>query len=263
MDYGLKEKLVLVTGSTKGIGRAIVEEFYGEEAKVIVHGRSEEEVKSLCYKLGKNAFGVAADLSSAEGVNKLITEVKRIGDPDILVNNAGIFEVKAFLEISDEDWHRFFEVNVMSGVRLSRAFFPAMLKKNWGRIIFISSESAVNIPVEMIHYGMTKTAQLAISRGLAELTKKTGVTVNAVLPGPTMSDGVSTFVKEFSRQAGKTKEEFINETFFKEARPSSLIQRFADPKEVAHMVVYIASALSSATNGAALRVDGGVVKSII
>ena len=263
MNYGLKEKLALVTGSTKGIGRAIVEELHSEGAKVIIHGRSDEEVKWLSGSLGENAFGVAADLSDAREVNKLISEVKKIGDPDILINNAGIFEVKDFLDITDDDWHRFFDVNVMSGVRLSRAFFPAMLKKNWGRIIFISSESAVNIPVEMIHYGMTKTAQLAISRGLSELTRKTGVTVNAILPGPTMSDGVSSFVGEFSSQMGKTKEEFINETFFKEARPTSLIQRFADPKEVAHMVVYIASGLSSATNGAALRVDGGVVKSII
>src|SRR5271170_7332109 len=262
MNYGLNEKLALVTGSTKGIGRAIVEELYAEGAKVIVHGRSEEEVENLCKSLGKNAFGVAADLSDAKGVNKLVSEVNKIGDPDILVNNAGIFEVKYFLEIPDEDWYRFFDINVMSGVRLSRAFFPAMLKKNWGRIIFISSESAVNIPIEMIHYGMTKTAQLAISRGLAELTKKTGVTVNAILPGPTMSDGVKTFVSELGANMKINKEE-MNELFFKEGRPSSLIQRFADPKEVAHMVVYIASALSSATNGAALRVDGGVVKSII
>ena len=262
MNYGLNEKLALVTGSTKGIGRAIVEELYAEGAKVIVHGRSEEEVKNICKSLGKNAFGVAADLSDVKGVNKLISEVKKIGDPDILVNNAGIFEVKYFLEIPDEDWYRFFDINVMSGVRLSRAFFPSMLKKNWGRIIFISSESAVNIPIEMIHYGMTKTAQLAISRGLAELTKKTGVTVNAILPGPTMSDGVKTFVSELGANMKKNKEE-MNELFFKEGRPSSLIQRFSDPKEVAHMVVYIASALSSSTNGAALRVDGGVVKSII
>jgi NAD(P)-dependent dehydrogenase (short-subunit alcohol dehydrogenase family) len=261
MDYGLKEKLALVTGSTKGIGRAIVKELYSEGAKVIIHGRSEQEVKSLCKSLGENAFGVAADLSDPKGVNNLISEVKKIGDPDILVNNAGIFEVKYFLEIPDEDWYRFFDINVMSGVRLSRAFFPAMLKKNWGRIIFISSESALNPPIEMIHYGMTKTAQLAISRGLAELTKATGVTVNSVLPGPTMSDGVKTFVDQLGANMKKSNEE-MKELFFKESRPSSLIGRFADPKEVAHMVVYIASALSSSTNGAALRVDGGVVKSI-
>lgn len=262
MDYKLKGKLALVTGSTKGIGRAIVEQLHGEGARVIVHGRNEADIQKITQALGPNAFGVAADIANAQGVNKLIADVKKIGDPDILVNNAGIFEVKDFLEIPDEDWQRFFEINVMSGVRLSRAFFPAMLKKNWGRIIFISSESAVNIPVEMIHYGMTKTAQLAVSRGLAELTKKTGVTVNAVLPGPTMSDGVSTFVGEFSRKVGQSRDKFVNETFFKEARPTSLIQRFSDPKEIANMVVYVASELSSATNGASLRVEGGLLKAI-
>lgn len=262
MDYGLKNKLALVTGSTKGIGRAIVEQLHGEGARVIVHGRSQDDIDKLVKQLGANAYGVAADISSAAGVNKLIADVKKIGDPDILVNNAGIFEVKDFLDIPDEDWQRFFDVNVMSGVRLSRAFFPAMIKKNWGRIIFISSESGINIPVEMIHYGMSKTAQLSVSRGLSELTKKTGVTVNSVLPGPTMSDGVNTFVGEFSRKTGTDKDTFVNETFFKEARPTSLIQRFADPKEIANMVVYVASELASATNGAALRVDGGVLKTI-
>ena len=253
MDYQLKNKLALVTGSTKGIGKATIQQLHAEGARVIIHGRSQAEAQQLADSLKDRAYAVAADLSSLSGVDQLIAQVKKIGQPDILVNNAGIFEPKAFLDIPDEDWLRFFEVNVMSGVRLSRAFLPGMLKQNWGRIIFISSESAINIPTEMIHYGMTKTAQLAVSRGLAELTKSTAVTVNAVLPGPTMSDGV---------KMKKTKEE-MNEFFFKEGRPTSLIQRFADPQEVAHLITYVASPLSSATNGAALRVDGGVVKSII
>ena len=180
---------------------------------------------------------------------------------DILINNAGIFEPKGFFDIPDDDWSRFFEVNVMSGVRLSRAYLPGMLKRNWGRIVFISSESALNIPKEMIHYGMTKTAQLAVSRGLAEMTRGTAVTVNSVLPGPTMSEGVETFVKDLARQHGQSLEEAASQ-FVRQFRPTSLLQRFATVDEIANLVVYVCSRQSSATNGAALRAEGGIVQTI-
>jgi len=199
--------------------------------------------------------GIACDFSKEEEIKKLINE---IGELDILINNVGIFGQKEFTEIPDEEWLEFYKVNVLSGVRLSRAFLPGMLKKDSGRIIFISSESAFNIPVEMIHYGMTKTAQLAVSRGLAEITKGTNVTVNSVLPGPTFSEGVQDMV-DASNEAEKKE---IEKEFFNEARPTSLIQRFADPQEIANMIAYVASPLSSATNGASLKVDGGVVKTI-
>ncbi len=262
MDYQLTGKVALVTGSTKGIGRAVAQQLSKEGATVIIHGRSLAEASELADTLGKNCYAVAADLSSGEGVDHLIAEVKKIQEPDILINNAGIYEPKDFFDITDADWIRFFEINVMSGVRLSRAFLPAMLKKNWGRVVFVSSESAISIPQEMIHYGMTKTAQLALSRGLAELTQATAVTVNSVLPGPTMSDGVNTFIDQLGQKRGRDKEDF-EEDFFKEGRPSSLLQRFATTEEVANLITYVASPLSSATNGTALRVDGGCVKSII
>jgi NAD(P)-dependent dehydrogenase (short-subunit alcohol dehydrogenase family) len=202
--------------------------------------------------------GIAADVSTAAGCTALVAA---LSDVDILINNAGIFEPKDFFEIPDEDWTRFFEVNVMSGVRLSRAYMKGMLARNWGRIVFISSESALNIPVEMIHYGTTKTAQLAIARGLAQLTRGTGVTVNSVLPGPTMSEGVETFVKDLARQNGQPVDEAAA-NFVKQHRPSSLIQRFASVEEIANMVVYVASKEASATNGAALRAEGGIVNTI-
>jgi NAD(P)-dependent dehydrogenase (short-subunit alcohol dehydrogenase family) len=201
--------------------------------------------------------GVAADLASAAGVEEF---VRQVPEADILVNNLGIFEPKPFEEITDADWFRFFETNVMSGVRLSRAYLPRMRERNWGRIVFVSSESALQIPAEMIHYGMTKTAQIAIARGLAETCAGTGVTVNAVLPGPTASEGVKEFVGSLAEQNKQTSAQFEKE-FFKSARPTSLLQRFAKPEEVAPLVAYLCSPLSSATNGAALRVDGGVVKS--
>lgn len=258
MDLQLKNKTVLVTGSTKGIGRAIAETLAKEGAEVIINGRSERSVEdALCeiHKVVENAkvSGIACDFTKPKEINKLI---ELCGNIDILINNVGIFEPKDFLEIPDEDWQKFYEVNVLSGVRLARAFLPHMLKQDWGRIIFISSESGINIPVEMVHYGMTKTAQLAISRGIAETTKGTKVTVNSVLPGPTLSEGV----KEFAGIGKDNSREEVEKGFFKTERPSSLIQRFADPQEVANMVAYVASPLSSATNGAALRVDGGVVK---
>jgi len=260
MDLKLKDKQVLITGSTKGIGYATAKLFAEEGAHVILNGRSEQSVKSAESSLKKSVksarvTGISCDFSNAVEVGKLIEEVQEV---DILVNNVGIFDPKEFLDIPDEDWQRFYDVNVMSGIRLSRAFLPKMMKNNWGRIIFISSESAINIPVEMIHYGMTKTAQLAVSRGLAETTKGTNVTVNSVLPGPTFSSGVKDMT---GVSDGKSKKEVEN-GFFKTERPTSLIQRFADPEEVASMIAYVASPLASATNGAALRVDGGVIKTI-
>ena len=260
MDLQLSDKLALVSGSTKGIGLAIATGLAREGARVIVNGRSEKSVNEALAKIRQNASaaklaGFPGDLATAAGVDKL---VKQFPSVDILVNNLGIFEPKPFEQIPDADWLRFFEVNVLSGIRLSRAYLPGMKKKNWGRIVFISSESGIQIPAEMIHYGTTKTAQLAVSRGLAETCAGTGVTVNAVLPGPTHSDGVDEFVKQLS--GGKPFAEFEQE-FFKSVRPSSLIRRFATTDEVANLVVYVCSPRSSATNGAALRVDGGVVRS--
>jgi len=260
MNLQLSGKLALVSGSSKGIGLAIATGLAREGAHVIINGRSAESVQSALAKVqqaatGAKLEGFAGDLSDAAVVEKLVGQFPAV---DILVNNLGIFEPKPFEEIPDEDWRRFFEVNVLSGVRLSRAYLPGMKQRNWGRIVFVSSESGVQIPVEMIHYGMTKTAQLAVSRGLAESCAGTGVTVNAVLPGPTRSDGVDEFVKQLS--GGKPFAEFERE-FFTSVRPSSLLKRFATTDEVANLVVYVASPLSSATNGAALRVDGGTVRS--
>jgi NAD(P)-dependent dehydrogenase (short-subunit alcohol dehydrogenase family) len=264
MDLQLTNKKALVTGSTAGIGFAIASLLAQEGAAVVVSGRSRQRVNEAAQRIRtetKNAqvMGVAADLGTREGVDLLTRDVPAV---DILVNNLGIFEPKPFAEITDADWLRFFEVNVLSGVRLSRFYLPQMLQKNWGRIVFISSESAINVPVEMIHYGLTKTAQLALSRGLAELTAGTGVTVNSVLPGPTRSEGVERFVEDFAKRQGTDRAGFEAE-FFRTVRPSSLLKRFATPEEVAAMVVYVCSPMASATNGAALRVDGGVVRSIM
>jgi NAD(P)-dependent dehydrogenase (short-subunit alcohol dehydrogenase family) len=263
MDLQLTGKKALVTGSTAGIGLAIAESLAREGASVIVNGRTEDRVKAAVDTIhsstGKQARGIAVDLGTADGAAQV---VQSFPDIDILVNNLGIFEPKAFEEITYDDWLRFFKVNVLSGVRLSRAYLPRMTTKNWGRIIFISSESAIQIPAEMIQYGMTKTAQLAVSRGLAETTKGTGVTVNSILPGPTDSEGVSEFVSRLAASQ-KTDRSAVEKQFFQEMRPSSLLQRFATPAEVAALVTFVASPLSSATNGAALRVDGGVVRSIV
>jgi NAD(P)-dependent dehydrogenase (short-subunit alcohol dehydrogenase family) len=261
MDLGLEGKLALVTGSTAGIGYAIAETLVREGARVIVNGRSQETLAGAVAKLNaiapNSASGFAGDLSTPAAANEI---ARRHPDVEILVNNLGIFEPKAFEDIPDEDWDRFFQVNVLSGIRLTRLYLAGMKKRNWGRVIFISSESGVQIPPEMIHYGMTKTAQLAVSRGLAESLAGTGITVNCVLPGPTKSRGVGDFVDALAKKAGKTFGEFELE-FFQHVRPTSLIKRFATPQEVASMVAYVASPLSSATTGAALRVDGGVVKS--
>lgn len=259
MDLQLSNKLALVSGSTKGIGLAIATGLAREGAKVIINGRTEKSVSEALEKISKEVSkakleSFAGDLAHAATAEKL---AKQFPDVEVLVNNLGIFEPKPFEEIPDDDWRRFFEVNVLSGVRLSRIYLPRMKQRNWGRIIFISSESGIQIPAEMIHYGMTKTAQLAVSRGIAETCAGTGVTCNAVLPGPTRSDGVDAFVQQLS--GGRPFVEFEKE-FFKSIRPSSLIKRFATTEEVANMVVYVCSPLSSATNGAALRVDGGVVR---
>jgi NAD(P)-dependent dehydrogenase (short-subunit alcohol dehydrogenase family) len=259
MDYNLEGKLAFITGSSKGIGKATAALFLREGAEVIIHGRTRESVERAKKDL-PSAHTVYGDLHKKGEVEKIIEDVKNIGTVQILVNNAGIYEPKAFQDITDEDWLRFFEVNVMSGVRFSRALLPPMLLLNWGRIIFVSSESAINIPKEMIHYGTTKTAQLAISRGLAELTKGTEVTVNTVAPGPTASEGVIDFVKGVAASEGKD-QKAVEEDFFKTVRPTSLLQRFQDPMEIAQTIVFLASPLSSAINGAVLRADGGVVKS--
>jgi len=263
MKIDLSGKTALVSGSTAGIGYAIAKGLAASGASVVVNGRSKARVEEAVAKLtkavpGGKVRGIAADVSSAAGCKELIAALPEV---DILINNAGIFEPKDFFEIPDEDWSRFFEVNVMSGVRLSRAYLQGMLKRNWGRIVFISSESALNIPTEMIQYGTTKTAQLAISRGLAKLTRGTGVTVNSVLPGPTMSEGVETFVKELAKQNGQSEAEAAGQ-FVKQHRPASLLQRFASTEEIANMVVYVASKEASATNGAALRAEGGIVDTI-
>ncbi|HTW94844.1 MAG TPA: SDR family NAD(P)-dependent oxidoreductase [Tepidisphaeraceae bacterium] len=263
MDLRLHGKSALVTGSTAGIGLAIAAGLAAEGAAVIVNGRSRNRVDEAIAKIRSQhptagISGIDADVASSDGIQRL---TQAIADVDILVNNAGIFEARSFDKITDADWERFFQTNVMSGVRLSRFYLPKMLARNWGRIVFISSESALQIPAEMIHYGMTKTAQLAVARGLAELTAATGVTVNSVLPGPTASEGVELFVKQLADRQGKSPDA-IEKEFFQSARPSSLLKRFATSEEVANMVVYVCSPLASATNGASLRVDGGVVRSI-
>ncbi len=260
MNLKLQSKTALISGSTKGIGLAIANVLAGEGVDVIVNGRSEASVSKALDRIRStypttNPQGFVGDLSDADSTSRLL---QRFPTVEILVNNLGIFEPKPFEDISDDEWRRFFEINVLSGVRLARAYLPAMRQVNWGRIVFISSESGVQIPAEMIHYGMTKTALLAVSRGIAESCAGTGITVNAVLPGPTRSEGVEEFVTKLSD--GKPFEEFETE-FFRTVRPTSLIKRFATTEEVASMVAYVCSPLSSATNGAALRVDGGVVKS--
>ena len=264
MDLQLEGKRALVTGSTAGIGYAIAEALANEGANVIINGRTSSRVESAIKSLGKAVVrgklkAAPADLGTAEGVESTI---QQFPDVDILVNNLGIFDPKPFDKIPDEEWMKFFEVNVLSGVRLSRHYLPGMIKRDWGRIVFISSESAVQIPAEMIHYGMTKTAQLAVSRGLAETTAGTGVTVNTVLAGPTASEGATEFVNRVAASMNKSTQEFEQE-FFRSMRPTSLLKRFARPEEVAAMVAFLCSPLSSATNGAAVRADGGVVRSIL
>lgn len=263
MQLNLTGKTALVTGSTAGIGFAIATGLARGGARVYINGRTQARVRTAVDSIrGLSPAGdvasAVADLSSPEGAAALAEQIPTV---EILVNNVGIFEPKPFTEIADADWLRFFETNVMSGVRLARHYLPGMLERNRGRVVFISSESGLNIPSEMIHYGVTKTAQLALARGLAETTAGTAVTVNAVLPGPTASEGVATFVGQMAAAEGVSFEE-MEKRFFRTARPSSLLQRFATPEEVANLVVYVCSDAASATNGASLRVDGGVVRSI-
>jgi len=264
MDLQLTGKRALVTGSSSGIGWATARELAAEGAHVIINGRDPARLAHAVERIqsevpGAAIDGVQADLSSAAGCQRLLDAA---GEVDILVNNLGIFEPKAFEQISDEDWRRFFEVNVLSGVRLSRHHLPRMKARGWGRIVFISSESGICPPAEMVQYGMTKSAQLSVSRGLAETCAGTGVTVNAVLPGPTRTEGVGEFFATLAREAGQTLAEAEHD-FFKYARPTSLLKRFIEPAEVAAMVTYVCSPRSAATNGAALRVEGGVVRSLI
>ncbi|AGC46010.1 3-oxoacyl-ACP reductase [Myxococcus stipitatus DSM 14675] len=263
MNLDLKDKVALVTGSTAGIGLAIVEALASEGAEVIVNGRSKERVDAAIAAVRRKQpdaklRGAAIDLGTSEGVSALIQSIPRV---DILVNNLGIFEAKPFEAIADAEWMRFFDVNVMSGVRLSRHYLQGMRETNWGRIVFISSESGVQIPVEMIHYGVTKTAQIALSRGIAESLSGTNITSNCVLPGPTRTEGVEDFLKGLAKQQG-VDQASVEREFFKSARPSSLIQRFAEPAEVAALVTFVCSPQSSGINGSALRVDGGVVRAI-
>jgi NAD(P)-dependent dehydrogenase (short-subunit alcohol dehydrogenase family) len=263
MNLGLQGKLAVVSGSTAGIGLAIATTLAAEGAKVVVNGRTQARVdaarKTIQQRVsGADLLGVPADLGASAGVARFLQQVP---EADVLVNNLGIFEVKPFAEIPDADWLRFFEVNVLSGVRLARAYLPAMLKKNWGRIIFISSESAQHIPAEMIHYGMTKTAQVAVACGLAESIAGTGVTVNSILAGPTASEGAGKFIGDMAKQQNVSTAE-IERQFFASARPTSLLKRFETPEEVAAVVAFVAGTQSVAINGAALRAEGGVVRSI-
>ena len=256
--------MALVTGSTAGIGFAIAKSLANEGAQVYVNGRTQERVDAAVAAIRSHVGsakvdGIVADFSGSGGAEAVIAELPAV---DVLVNNVGIFEPKPFAEISDAAWYRFFEINVMSGVRLARHYLGGMLARNWGRIIFISSESGVQIPAEMVHYGMTKTAQIAVARGIAESVVGTGVTANSILAGPTESEGVGAFVEGLAKQENKSKAE-VEKQFFERVRPSSLLKRFATVDEVAAMAIYVASELSSATNGSALRVDGGVVRAIL
>ena len=263
MDLDFKGKVAFISGSTAGIGLAIADRLGREGADIVINGRTEERVRIALAEIKKDVRnvdvrGIAADLGTAAGCDEVVRQLPKV---DILVNNVGIFEPKPFAEIGDEDWNRFFAVNVMSGVRLSRAYLPGMKERNSGRIVFISSESGLQIPAEMIHYGMTKTAQLAIARGLAESCRGTNVTVNSVLPGPTASEGVSEFVSTLANQQQMSKEEFEKE-FFRTAGPTSILKRFIEPGEIANVVAFVCSPLASAINGASVRADGGVILSI-
>jgi NAD(P)-dependent dehydrogenase (short-subunit alcohol dehydrogenase family) len=263
MNLGLKSKTALVSGSTAGIGLAIAATLAAEGAKVIINGRTKARVDAALDQLRtrvKDAefHGVAADLGVVGGLELIAGQIPRV---DILVNNLGIFEAKTFFNIPDDDWKRLFEVNVLSGVRLTRHYLPGMLERKWGRVIFISSESAQQIPAEMIHYGMTKTAQVAVARGLAESFPNSGVTFNSILAGPTASEGAVNFIDGMAKQQGLTKDEF-EKRFFESARPSSLLKRFETPEEVAAVVAFVASAEAAAINGSAVRAEGGVIRSI-
>lgn len=263
MDLGIKGKLALVTGSTMGIGRAVVETLAAEGARVIVNGRTETAVKNTVAALSRYgaAHGIAADLATAAGAQKVADAAAGIGPVDILVNNVGFFEVKEFTDISDQDWLDMFELNVMSGVRLTRALLPGMLQRNWGRVVFISSEQSVRPNPSMLHYAMSKTAQVSISRGLAELTRGTGVTVNSALVAPTWSEGVEAFLGKVAPGLGKSVDE-MRTAYFETTGAASLLQRWATPEEIASQIAFLCSERASAINGAAQRVDGGIIRSL-
>jgi NAD(P)-dependent dehydrogenase (short-subunit alcohol dehydrogenase family) len=262
MDLELTNKIALVTGGTGGIGLEIARSLSLEGAAVTITGRSQtrldDAIADLTASGGAPVKGIVADVATADGAAATVAALPRV---DILINNLGIYESKAFADISDADWSNIFDVNVLSGVRLSRAYLPAMLDQNWGRIIFISSESGLAVPQDMIHYGMTKTAQLAIARGLSQLTRGTHVTVNSVLPGPTRSDGVVDFLRSQAKDPAAPIDQ-IEAEFFRDARPSSIIQRMIEAKEIGDMVAYIASPRAAATNGASIRAEGGLVNTI-
>ncbi len=264
MNLGLAGKTAVVSGSTAGIGFAIAAALAAEGASVVINGRTEARVAAALEKIrkiapGASLQGVAADLGTRGGVEHF---VQRVPETDILVNNLGIFEVKPFAEISDEDWLRFFEVNVMSGVRLARSYLPGMQRKKWGRVIYISSESAVQIPAEMIHYGMTKTAQVAVARGLAESLAATGIAVSSILVGPTASEGATNFVESVAKQRGITAAD-VEREFFEKVRPTSLLRRFETPEEIGAVVAFVAGENGAVFNGASVRADGGVVKAVL
>lgn len=263
MDLQLSNKKVFISGSTAGIGYAIAKAFAQENAIVYINGRNADNVTSAVNNIqtetgNQQVFGITADLTTKAGFWKLSRELTGV---DILVNNLGIYEPVDFFDSTDEDWTKLFDVNVMSGIRLSRFFMQKMLENNWGRVVFISSESALQIPTEMIHYGMSKTAQLSLTNGLAQLTKGTGVTVNSVLPGPTLSEGVERFIGDLASKKNTTIKE-VEHQFFTETRPLSLLQRFISPDEVAATVAFVSSPLAAATNGASIRVDGGILKGL-
>ena len=263
MDLGVNGRLALITGSTQGIGRAIAEALIAEGAKVIVNGRKEASVRDTIAELARRgeAYGVAADMATAEGAREVLEAAERIGPVDILVNNVGYFEVKPFPDISDQDWTDMFELNVMSGVRLARALLPGMLKRDWGRIVFIASDQSAKPNLDMAHYAMSKAAQVSIARSLAELTKGTRVTVNSALVAPTWSEGVEVFLKKIAPGLGKTVDE-MRTAYFETTGSSSLLQRWAEPQEIAAQIAFLCSERASAINGAAQRVDGGIVRSL-
>lgn len=262
MNIDFTGRKVLVSGSTNGIGLAVAKGFLDAGATVIINGRSDASVKNALERLGPlaaNAIGFAGDLASESAAQQLIEQHPHV---DILINNLGIYQAQDFFDTPDSEWQRFFDTNVLSGVRLSRAYAPGMVERGWGRIVFVSSESALNIPSDMIHYGFSKTAQLAISRGLAKRLAGTGVTVNSVLPGPTLSEGVAEMLQPEVERSGESLEK-VAADFVNAHRASSIIQRAASVEEVANMIIYVSSAQASATTGAALRVDGGVVDSLV
>lgn len=263
MNLQLQTKKAFISGSTQGIGFAIAQQLLEEGTEVIINGRNKEKIEESVAKL-KNQFpnakvtGICADFSDTNQIKALL---EQLIDIDILINNVGVFELKDFESITDEDWFTIFEINVMSAIRLSRHIFPGMLKKNWGRIIFISSESGINIPGNMIHYGMTKASMLAISNGLSKLTKGTEITVNTILGGPTYSDGVATAIEQIATLQNTSTDQMKNAVIL-QTNPDSLLQRFIEPREIAHLAAYLSSPLSIATNGASLRADGGVLKTL-